>query len=148
VHMQNQPQEDSPSNRCASIIKLLYPDYSNMYNPFTEKKSRVEAEKVLCKYPDRVPVIVTKNIRSQNTPDIDKNKFLVPLDLTVGQFMYVIRKRIKLESSKALFLFVGDSIAPTSELMGAVYGEFQDKGDGFLHVVYSGENTFGRGNLR
>ena len=40
-------------------------------------------------------------------PDIDKRKFLVPNDISVAQFMWIIRKRIQLPSEKALFLFVG-----------------------------------------
>ncbi|KAE8956555.1 hypothetical protein PR001_g31694, partial [Phytophthora rubi] len=46
-------------------------------------------------------------------PDIDKKKFLVPADLTVGQFVYVIRKRIKLSPEKAIFIFVNNVLPPT-----------------------------------
>lgn len=41
-----------------------------------------------------------------------QKKYLVPADLTVGQFHYVIRKRIKLAPEKALFLFCSNSIPP------------------------------------
>lgn len=75
-------------------------------------------------------------------PDIDKKKYLVPSDLTVGQFQYVIRKRIKLAPEKALFIFVSNSIPPTASLMSTVYEEQKDD-DGFLYVQYSGESTFG-----
>jgi len=75
-------------------------------------------------------------------PDIDKKKYLVPSDLTVGQFHYVIRKRIKLAPEKALFLFCSNSIPPNAALMSTVYEEQKDE-DGFLYVQYSGESTFG-----
>ena len=39
-----------------------------------------------------IPVIVDKRAGDASLPDIDKKKFLVPTDLTIGQFMYVIRK--------------------------------------------------------
>ena len=78
--------------------------------PFTEKR-KSEAERIRQKYPDRVPVICEKADRS-DIPDIDKKKYLVPADLTVGQFHYVIRKRIKLAPEKALFLFCSNSIPP------------------------------------
>jgi GABA(A) receptor-associated protein len=42
---------------------------------------------------------------------------LVPADLTVGQFHYVIRKRIKLAPEKALFLFCSNSIPPNGALV-------------------------------
>jgi hypothetical protein len=40
-------------------------------------------------------------------------RYLVPADLTVGQFVYVIRKRIKLSSEKAIFIFVKNVLPPT-----------------------------------
>ena len=74
--------------------------------------------------------------------DIDKKKYLVPADLTVGQFVYVIRKRIRLSPEKAIFIFVNGVLPPTAALMSAVYEEHKDA-DGFLYIQYSGENTFG-----
>ena len=55
-----------------------------------------ESERIKEKYADRIPVIVERT-SSSNLPELDKHKFLVPNTLTVGQFLYVIRKRIKLE---------------------------------------------------
>ena len=106
----------------------------------TEKR-KSEAERIRAKYPDRVPVICEKADRS-DIPDIDKKKYLVPADLTVGQFHYVIRKRIKLAPEKALFLFCSNSIPPNAALMSTVYEEQKDE-DGFLYIQYSGESTFG-----
>ena len=45
--------------------------------------------------------------------EIDKRKYLVPSDITVAQFMWIIRKRIQLPSEKAIFLFV-DKTVPQS----------------------------------
>lgn len=66
----------------------------------------------------------------------------MPVDLTVGQFVYVIRKRIKLPSEKAIFIFVNDILPPTAALISTIYEEHKDE-DGFLYILYSGENTFG-----
>jgi GABA(A) receptor-associated protein len=102
-----------------------------------------EAERILKKYPNRIPVIVEKVFASQIT-EIDKKKYLVPRDLTVGQFMYVIRKRIKLSQEKAIFLFIGSkTIVPAvSELIGTLYKNYGDK-DGFLYCQYGNEKVFG-----
>ncbi|KAI5417472.1 Autophagy- protein 8f [Lathyrus oleraceus] len=89
----------------------------------------------------RSKVIVEKAERS-DIPSIDKKKYLVPADLTVGQFVYVIRKRIKLSAEKAIFIFVDNVLPPTGAIMSAIYDEKKDE-DGFLYVTYSGENTFG-----
>ncbi len=37
----------------------------------------------------------------------------MPSDLTVGQFVYVIRKRIKLSPEKAIFIFTNNVLPPT-----------------------------------
>lgn len=105
------------------------------------EKRQAEAARIRDKYPDRIPVIVEKAERSE-IPDIDKKKYLVPADLTVGQFVYVIRKRIKVSAEKAIFMFVKNVLPPTASLMSDIYEEHKDE-DGFLYITYSGENTFG-----
>ncbi len=87
---------------------------NTIISPIPVEKRKSEAERIRSKYPDRVPVICEKADRS-DIPDIDKKKYLVPSDLTVGQFHYVIRKRIKLAPEKALFLFCSNSIPPNGE---------------------------------
>ena len=94
------------------------------------------------KYPDRIPVIVSKS-QSCNLNEIDKCKYLVPDNYTVGQFVYIIRKRIVIPKEKAIFIFFIENVLfPTSALMSEMYDKYKDK-DGFLYITYSGENTFG-----
>jgi GABA(A) receptor-associated protein len=76
------------------------------------ERRQAEANRIREKYPDRIPVIVEKAEKS-DIPDIDKKKYLVPADLTVGQFVYVVRKRIKLSAEKAIFIFVKNTLPPT-----------------------------------
>ncbi|PWA38249.1 autophagy-related protein 8C [Artemisia annua] len=73
---------------------------------------QAEVARIREKYPDIIPVIVEKAERS-DIPDIDKKKYLVPADLTVGQFVYVVRKRIKLSAEKAIFIFIKNILPPT-----------------------------------
>ncbi|KAK2192252.1 hypothetical protein NP493_36g06003 [Ridgeia piscesae] len=108
-------------------------------NTFEQRKA--ESSKIKQKYPERIPVIVERSPKSQ-VPDIDKRKFLVPNDITVAQFMWIIRKRIKLQQERALFLFVHKNLPQSSASMAEIYQEHQDS-DGFLYVAFSGENTFG-----
>jgi len=86
--------------------------------------------------------VIVERAEKSDIPTLDKKKYLVPADLTVGQFVYVIRKRIKLNAEKAIFIFVNNVLPPTAALMNAIYEEHKDD-DGFLYVTYSGENTFG-----
>ena len=106
------------------------------------EKRKQESSRIRAKYPDRIPVIVERSYKSTDIPSIDKKKYLVPADLTVGQFVYVIRKRVKLSPEKAIFIFVNNILPPTAALMSAIYNEYKDE-DGFMYLSYSGENTFG-----
>ncbi|KAL3372655.1 hypothetical protein AABB24_004945, partial [Solanum stoloniferum] len=105
------------------------------------ERRQAESSRIREKYPDRIPVIVERAEKS-DISDIDKKKYLVPADLTVGQFVYVVRKRINLSAEKAIFVFVKNILPPTAALMSAIYEENKDE-DGFLYMTYSGENTFG-----
>ncbi|KAK8508001.1 hypothetical protein V6N11_073512 [Hibiscus sabdariffa] len=105
------------------------------------ERRQAEAARIREKYPDRIPVIVERAEKS-DVPEIDKKKYLVPADLTVGQFVYVVRKRIKLSPEKAIFIFVKNILPPTAAMLSAIYEENKDE-DGFLYMTYSGENTFG-----
>ena len=114
-------------------------------------KRRADGDKVRIRYPDRVPgkdfdsflelpfflVIVEKSPKAR-VNDVDKKKYLVPADLTVGQFIYIIRyskinliflicifrKRIELRPEEALFFFVNGTIPATSNTMGEVFKHF------------------------
>ncbi|KAK3691827.1 hypothetical protein RRG08_014209 [Elysia crispata] len=108
----------------------------------TFEHRKLESGKIRTKYPERIPVIVEKDPKSQ-IATIDKRKFLVPSDISVAQFMWIIRKRIQLPSEKAIFLFVGKVLPQSSASMGQIYEDHRDE-DGFLYIAYSGENTFGR----
>ena len=69
----------------------------------------------------------------------------MPNDLTVGQFYFLIRKRIQLRAEDALFFFVNNQIPPTSATIGALYQEHADE-DKFLYIAYSDESVYGHGN--
>ena len=112
-------------------------------NEFSFEKRREESNRVMIKYEDRIPIICEKSANAKNDcPDIDKKKYLVPKDLTMGQFLYVIRKRMSIPPEKALFLFVSNTIAPSSSTIVDMYSLYADK-DGFLYITYAFENVFG-----
>ena len=83
-------------------------------NSFEKRKK--EASNVLEKYPDRIPIIVQKH-SSCELPEIDKSKYLVPKDMNMSQFSFIIRKRIKLESSQAIFITIGHSLAASNKTL-------------------------------
>ena len=93
------------------------------------------------KYPDRIPIFVSKDPTS-NVPMISKTKFLTPPDISVGQFIYIIRKWIKLRPEETLFVFINQSMPATGLLMKEVYDMHKSE-DEVLRFVYSTDNTFG-----
>jgi len=104
-------------------------------------KRCIEASNFLKKYPNRIPIICKR--LSKQIVELDRNKFLCPIDLTMGNFIFVIRKRMKLSAEKSIYLFVGKSIlTPSSKNLGSIYEKYKDK-DGFLYIGYDSETTFG-----
>lgn len=110
---------------------------------FPIKQRQVESTRILEKYPDRIPIICQRTKTDKLLTTIDKAKYLVPSDLTCGQFTYVIRKRIKLNPETAMFLFLESNILPpASATMKELYYNHVNA-DGFMYIYYGGENTFG-----
>jgi GABA(A) receptor-associated protein len=111
---------------------------------YTFTQRHLECNNIMAKYSDRIPIICEKLASDNDLPDIDKHKFLVPWEITVGEFICVIRKRIHLQPGDALFLFVGEfnNIPPSNVSMNSIYDEYKSN-DGFLYITYSKENTFG-----
>jgi GABA(A) receptor-associated protein len=95
------------------------------------------------KYPDYVPVIIKKNDNDKILQDIDKEKYLIPKNLNIGEIIHIIRRRISLDSKQAIFVFMGNGIlVPISHDINTIYQNHKDP-DGFLYLIYATENTFG-----
>ena len=101
-----------------------------------------EATRIMRAYPDRIPVVCEKE-QFRDFPTLDKKKYLVPKDITVGQFIHVIRKRLKLPPDIAMFLLTNGVIPNTSSPMDIIYSVHKAQ-DNFLYITYTGENTFGK----
>jgi GABA(A) receptor-associated protein len=108
---------------------------------FTLEQRLEESKKIRNKYENKIPIIVEPS-KSGTLPKIDKCKFLIPEHMTLAQFLYVLRRRIKLSETEAIFIFVGNILPPTSALLSNLYEENKNE-DGFLYLTYCNENTFG-----
>ena len=113
---------------------------------YTFEQRVSESRRVIQKYPDKIPVIVETTYTKSSLPPLDREKFLVPRELTVAQLMYVIRQRIRLEKEKALFLFIRDTLPTSQTLLNEIYAAYSDP-DGFLYCTITGESTFGSVHL-
>ena len=131
-------------------VEKYFSDTLNIYLPkksfkesHTFEKRSNEAYKIMFKYPNRFPIICEKWGNDPDMPEIDRKKYLVPNDLGVNQFIYIIRSRMKLPPEKSLYIFVNGTVMPhTGGCISEYYHKYKDD-DGFLYISYSGENTFG-----
>lgn len=101
-----------------------------------------ETTEILDKYPNRIPCILERIDNNTTIDLIDKKKFLVPDDLTMSQFIYVIKKRVNLDPSQAIFIFCNNQILLNQNIIKDIYLKHKDK-DNYLYLKYSGESTFG-----
>jgi len=119
-------------------------DYTEDYeyiNQFRKQKleERIKvSQKILLKYPERVPIIVD----CKKEINLDKNKYIVPNDLTIGQFMYILKKRINISDKQSIFLLCNNQLITNTECINILYEKQKDY-DGFLYIIITLENTFG-----
>lgn len=106
-----------------------------------------EAQKILSKHPERIPVICERSARS-TMPELPKNKFVVHGSMLCGEFKYIVHKQIadatpeRLTVDQTIYLFVNGITPKTSTPMSQLYDQFKES-DGFLYIRYGAENTLG-----
>ena len=98
------------------------------------------SQTLLSKYPDRVPVIIEPHSKSME--QLDKNKYLIPKNIRITELMVIFRTSTKIDSKKAIFIFVNNNLIPMNDSVEEVYNRYKSP-DGFLYIKYSYENTFG-----
>jgi len=103
--------------------------------------------KLRIKYPDKVPIIITMDKKCKTIKDVGTIKYLVQDNITIAQFVYIMRKRIKLEAEEAIYLY--GKLDNTQHILMAgtdmlsVYDLYKNNEDGILYMTYTGENVFG-----
>jgi len=115
----------------------------NSYKQHVPFNNRFQQSLILLnKYPDRIPIICERSHKHFDLPNIDKKKYLVPKNLTFGDFTCVLRQKIRLNPHDSIFLFVNDKIVSGSLIIGHIY-DYEKDTDGILYLQYAKENTFG-----
>uniref|UniRef100_A0A4W4HG34 Microtubule-associated protein 1 light chain 3 gamma, like n=1 Tax=Electrophorus electricus TaxID=8005 RepID=A0A4W4HG34_ELEEL len=109
--------------------------------PFKQRKSTRKDEvcTIRSKFPNKLPVIVERYVQEKQLPLLDKTKFLVPQELTMGQFL----SKIALEATQALYLLIsGKNMCSMTASMAEVYAQHRDA-DGFLYMSYASQDIAG-----
>ena len=108
-----------------------------------DKKKRKElSESLIKENPGKIPVIFEKEETSK-LEDIKKTRYLLDDNFTVGDFLKMVRKHMKLNEGEALYLPVKAKYNLTSEkVLGDIYELYKDN-DGFLYIMYSSQVIMG-----
>uniref|UniRef100_A0A670XWX8 Microtubule associated protein 1 light chain 3 gamma n=1 Tax=Pseudonaja textilis TaxID=8673 RepID=A0A670XWX8_PSETE len=109
--------------------------------PFKQRKSfgkQPETELI-----NPTHVIVERYQKEKYLPLLDKTKFLVPQELTMTQFITIIRSRMALSATQAFYLLINNkSLASMSFTLAEVYRDYKDE-DGFVYMTYASQEMFG-----
>ncbi len=113
-----------------------------------QNKNKIET--LLKKYPNRVPIVITS--RSINLKEKENNtnntNFIVPSNITIAEFLIILRKRIKIYNEEAIFMFVIDNITkkdimvPSSSTIDSLYSQYKDE-NLILNLYVEKESVFG-----
>lgn len=112
----------------------------------TPSERKKEIQRLVQKYPGRVPIYIERDKRCKNKPkneDRFNKKFLVPDELSVSQLMYVIRKRFEMKPEQAIYLFFNNEIVSSFKTVREIYDLYKNKEDDMLYAFYAAEATFG-----
>ena len=101
-----------------------------------------ESERIMKENPDRIPVICELGPQSK-FPGIHKTKFLVPRDMTVNQFHFILKRMINIDETRAMYLMADNNksykMLLLNKTMEECYNSYHDKKDNFLYIYYLSE---------
>ena len=110
-------------------------------NSLDNRKSQFS--KIMNNHPDGIPVILER-AKGCTINKAIKTKYILSRELTIAEFVKIIREKLELNPERALFFLVNGKHSLTmSEEMGNVYDKYKDKSDGFLYMTYSEEMVYG-----
>ena len=108
----------------------------------TIQERQNDIAKINLKYPEQICIYVDKYEKCNNIKNLENHKYLSPKTMILAQFMYVIRQRLVLEKNVGLIFFINNMVPSPQATLGELY-EKNKNDDGFLYIIYTGENCFG-----
>uniref|UniRef100_A0A6C0KGD3 Autophagy-related protein n=1 Tax=viral metagenome TaxID=1070528 RepID=A0A6C0KGD3_9ZZZZ len=115
---------------------------TNYKNKHTLEKRKRESIKILNKYPNIIPIIITNKLDKQYRLENQNTKFLVPEYYTVGNLIFFFKKRVKMDVHESIFLLCENTMLCGSMSLTQLYAELKDE-DGFLYITCAQESVFG-----
>ncbi|KRW98603.1 hypothetical protein PPERSA_09461 [Pseudocohnilembus persalinus] len=118
-------------------------NYKSFKQNSLEKRKDI-LTKQLNEHPTMVPVIVEWDKKSSNLIPLDRKKYLLERSYKFGQFMTIIKNKLKVKSTDSIVFLVSQNKIVSPEMtMGEIYEQYKDNEDGFLYIYYSEYSTFG-----
>lgn len=113
------------------------------------KNYAFETRKNLCtslleRNTNKVPCVVSfqeKDAIQLKLPSIEM-RILCDADFTLGKLQYILRKKIALKESDAMYLFIDNVLIPNASVMRDIYSKHKNK-DGFLYIECRMLETYG-----
>jgi hypothetical protein len=114
------------------------------YEQTTSLEARInKSSTILKKYTNMVPILLEKNKSDKILKgNIQKSKYIIHRDTTIAQVLVILRERLGIQSSQAIYISCSNNIIPGSFSLGELYDKYK-KNDGFLYLEYCSENVFG-----
>lgn len=108
--------------------------------PLTQRiETRLAA---IARRPNHLPVVLERG--TSDTPMMDRERFLPHNSVTAGELMAVVRRRMRVQSTQAIFFSTTTGVLVNpQQLLSELYAKYRDEEDGFLYLRYSLESTFG-----
>ncbi len=118
-----------------------------MFKESTTYNHRVKKSKYLLdSYEGRIPVIIEKAKKETILNNINRNKYLIPVNMTISNILMLIRQNLTINENQSIYIITKSNnttimLNPTQSLEN-VYNTYKCN-DGFLYLEYCGENVFG-----
>ena len=103
---------------------------------------KADYERVIEEHPGKIAIICEK-IPNNPIPEIIQTKYLINEDFSLSHFTTIIRKKLNIKDTQALFFLANGKITLVgNETMGEIYNKYKDE-DGFLYIAYASELVWG-----
>ncbi len=118
---------------------------------FEERKKITD--NILGKYEDKCPIYLSFDSQLNLKSLKNYNRYIVTNNLTLSQFLLIVKKKINFDATESLSLFIeiydknnsnikNTILAPLSSSIASVYNNNKNE-DGFLYMRLLKENVFG-----
>ena len=108
---------------------------------YNEEKRKILSSNIIKKHIGYIPIIIEPSMTTK-LPCLTNNKYIVPVNCTIGHLLRIIRKHLFLTAETAIYILIGNVLPPTSSYIDGIYAKYKDS-DGFLYISYSEESYFG-----